>query len=281
MKLYKYLFLALVTTLGFAACTKDDGYAMVEPSAVTSSVFIPAKQTTNYVLGLNDPVKASFKVCREDKKGERTVKITPTMIIVEGLVQSYTTEAHFADGDSIATIEVTLNPEKMELMKQYDVFFAVDPAEVYPYKANDHYPQIKLSFTREDFAPFAEGTLNETFLEKESTKTLEYSPKLKIYRIADFWGTNPNSKVTFTIDAKNNITMGDKAYATGYTHAKYGAVSADATAAAADEKEADHVFNPKQNTYFFNFRYYVNAGSFGFASATFTVTKQIGTLEAK
>lgn len=281
MKLYKYLFLALATTLGFAACSTDDeDYTVGEASTVTSSAFIPEKQTTTYVVGINDSIKVSFTVCREDKKGERSVKMIPNSM-VDGLILKYTPQAHFADGDSIATINVVIDHAKMKLMKQYDVFFSVDPAEVNAYKANGHYPQIKLSFTREDFAPFAEGTLSETFLEQESTKILEYSPMLKTYRIADFWGTNTNANVTFTIDANNNITMGAKSYATGYNHSKYGAVSADAAAAAADAKEDDHSFNPEKNTYFFNFRYYVNAGSFGFAPATFTVTKQIGSLEAK
>jgi hypothetical protein len=124
-------------------------------------------------------------------------------------------------------------------------------------------PKAELNVIKEDYKPFKNGTYYSQFFETEAPAVLEYSEMMDLYR---FKNVAEGQTFTFTVDEDNNISIVEAKFATNYVHGTYGPITANRTNKPSFVEVEDGV-----TTYYFNFEYTVDAGSFGDAYDYFVV----------
>ena len=124
-------------------------------------------------------------------------------------------------------------------------------------------PKAELKVVKEDYKPFKNGTYYSEFFETEEPAVMEYSEMKKLYR---FKHVAADQTFNFTVDADNNIKVVEAKIPTSYVHATYGPITANRTNKPSFVEVEDGV-----TTYYFNFEYTVDAGSFGDAYDYFVV----------
>jgi hypothetical protein len=116
---------------------------------------------------------------------------------------------------------------------------------------------------KEDYKPYKSGTYYSEFFGTEEPAVMEVSELKKLYR---FKHVAADQTFNFTVDADNNIKVVEAKIPTAYVHPTYGPITANRTNKPSFIEVEDGV-----TTYYFNFEYTVDAGSFGDAYDYFVV----------
>ena len=166
-------------------------------------------------------------------------------------------------GADKATITITCKSD-MEVFHTYRATITIDQQYTQAYIDNEtNCPKAELNVIKEDYKPFKNGTYFSEFFETEEPAVLEYSEMKKLYR---FKHVAADQTFNFTVDADNNIKVVEAKIPTAYVHPTYGPITANRTNKPSFIEVEDGV-----TTYYFNFEYTVDAGSFGDAYDYFVV----------
>uniref|UniRef100_UPI0032164701 hypothetical protein n=1 Tax=uncultured Draconibacterium sp. TaxID=1573823 RepID=UPI0032164701 len=260
MKTLKYFIIVAVVAL-FAACEDEvERELSPEPNPNSTNVYFSNDNVSSVVLSIES---TSFDVIisREVSSSEQTVSLTAENAYSE--IFSIPESVSFAAGESQKTITVEVS-DKIVLMESYHLAIAVDQDQTNPYKEQDVFPRIELSISKEDFAPYADGTFTSVFFEDFWDATLEYSPATEQYRLKDCWMSGYN--YLFKVAEDGTITQVPETSESGYVHSTYGMVSVTA--------QDGSNFNSDTNTYTFVLKWTVSAGSFGVYNDTFEITNK-------
>lgn len=272
MKLLNTLFLAgaLCVSAGFVSCSDDD----YTPGNVTNSEGLNVSFENVAKIALS-PEENSFKVTltRNNTNGDLTVPIK-SVTVTDG-VFTVPTEATFKSGE--ATTEITVNvSDNVDMFKNYKLSLSLPEEYSTPYDstsvANGKAPRAELNVIKEDYEPYATGTVTSNFNADddgnpavEEGKTIEYSKIKNMYRIKSFWGDGTGD-LTFTWDGKDNVATAESAVPTGFSVGSYGEATANFKKASYDEAT---------KTFDFDFEFTVTAGSFGEYDELFTITSLV------
>lgn len=258
---------ALCVSTGLTGCSDDDNYT---PGNVTNSngLNISFENTANITLS---PEETSFKVTltRNNTTGDMTVPIKAISVTNAFTVPS---EVTFKSGESTAEITVDVDKD-IEMFTNYKLTLSLAEEYTTPYDsasvADGKTPRAELNVIKEDYEPYATGTVTSNFMGDddgnpaiETEKTLEYSKIKNLYRIKSFWGSG-SGDLLFTWDGKDKVATAESSIPTGISVGSYGE-------ATANFKEAS--YNEATKTFDFNLEFTVSAGSFGALDELFTIT---------
>jgi len=185
----------------------------------------------------------------------------------------------FPAGDSTLTFFIKVGD--VELVKKYMIEISVSNADqIDAYSISDVFPTISLNVLKEDFIPYAEGTLTSAFFGGSWPLVLEHSVATSTYRLSDCWlpgdtTSLPGYDVTFKWTGDTIVTVlggvfkpGTVAYTpalqTGYNDPSYGMVWAVFNGV--------NVYNATTTTFTFPITWRVTAGSFGKYTDKFKIT---------
>ena len=262
MKISKIFLMAGLTMMSFMAtsCGSNDDWAPGDPSLVGGqNVYLNTAENIELPMDGN-----TFEVtfARTTTSGELTVPVyfsTPTPEVFTDVPKTVT----FASGADKATITITCKSD-MEVLRTYRATITIDQQYTQAYIDNEtNCPKAELKVIKVDYKPFKNGTYYSEFFGTEEPAVLEYSEIKKLYR---FKHVAADQTFNFTVDADNNIKVVEAKIPTSYVHATYGAVTANRTNKPSFIEVEDGV-----TTYYFNFEYTVDAGSFGDAYDYFVV----------
>ena len=262
MKISKIFLMAGLTMMSFMAtsCGSNDDWAPGDPSLVGGqNVYLNTAENIELPMDGN-----TFEVtfARTTTSGELTVPVyfsTPTPEVFTDVPKTVT----FASGADKATITITCKSD-MEVLRTYRATITIDQQYTQAYIDNEtNCPKAELKVIKVDYKPFKNGTYYSEFFGTEEPAVLEYSEIKKLYR---FKHVAADQTFNFTVDADNNIKVVEAKIPTSYVHATYGAVTANRTNKPSYIEVEDGV-----TTYYFNFEYTVDAGSFGDAYDYFVV----------
>ena len=262
MKISKIFLMAGLIMMSFMAtsCGSNDDWAPGDPSLVGGqNVYLNTAENIELPMDGN-----TFEVtfARTTTSGELTVPVyfsTPTPEVFTDVPKTVT----FASGADKATITITCKSD-MEVLRTYRATITIDQQYTQAYIDNEtNCPKAELKVIKVDYKPFKNGTYYSEFFGTEEPAVLEYSEIKKLYR---FKHVAADQTFNFTVDADNNIKVVEAKIPTSYVHATYGAVTANRTNKPSFIEVEDGV-----TTYYFNFEYTVDAGSFGDAYDYFVV----------
>ena len=262
MKISKIFLMAGLTMMSFMAtsCGSNDDWAPGDPSLVGGqNVYLNTAENIELPMDGN-----TFEVtfARTTTSGELTIPVnfsTPTPEVFTDVPKTVT----FASGADKATITITCKSD-MEVLRTYRATITIDQQYTQAYIDNEtNCPKAELKVIKVDYKPFKNGTYYSEFFGTEEPAVLEYSEIKKLYR---FKHVAADQTFNFTVDADNNIKVVEAKIPTSYVHATYGAVTANRTNKPSYIEVEDGV-----TTYYFNFEYTVDAGSFGDAYDYFVV----------
>ena len=262
MKISRIFLMAGLIMMSFMAtsCGSNDDWAPGDPSLVGGqNVYLNTAENIELPMDGN-----TFEVtfARTTTSGELTVPVyfsTPTPEVFTDVPKTVT----FASGADKATITITCKSD-MEVLRTYRATITIDQQYTQAYIDNEtNCPKAELKVIKVDYKPFKNGTYYSEFFGTEEPAVLEYSEIKKLYR---FKHVAADQTFNFTVDADNNIKVVEAKIPTSYVHATYGAVTANRTNKPSFIEVEDGV-----TTYYFNFEYTVDAGSFGDAYDYFVV----------
>lgn len=244
-------------TMTVCSCDDELNYSPGEPSAcVDSKVFFSEDNVYDYILGVADN-EVSFFLERTDASGSLKVDL-----LAEGYdetVFSVPASVEFAAGETKKEVKVQIN--NVEMFTTYTLKkIAIAPELVNPYK---DYSAVSLNVYKEDYAPYAKGMYTSTFFGEEWEQVLEYSPILDLYRFSDLYATDYD--FFFTWDGGATMTMQTTKTQTGYVHSTYGMITAEIQATK---------YDAENQTFKFQYKWTVSAGSFGSYVESFVVTEK-------
>ena len=260
MKALKYFIILAVVALS-AACEDDvERELSPEQNPNSTNVYFSKDNVSAVVLPL-ESTSFDVIVSREVSASEQTVSLSAENVRSD--LFSIPESVTFAAGESQKSISVEVN-EDIVLMESYHLAIVIDQEQTKPYVQQDVYPRIELTVTKEDFAPYADGTYTSVFFENSTEATLQYSPATSQYRFKDCWETGYN--YIFKVAEDGTITQVPETTETGVVDSKYGMISATA--------QSGSSFDSATNTYTFVIKWTVSAGSFGVYNDTFEITNK-------
>lgn len=254
MKISKIFLMAGLTMMSFmaASCGSSDDWAPGDPSLVGGqNVYFDTEENVALPMDGN-----TFEVtfARTTTSGDLTIPVnfsTPTPDIFTDVPKTVT----FASGADKAKITITCKSD-MEVFHTYRATITIDQQYTQAYIDDEtNCPKAELNVVKEDYKPFKNGTYYSEFFGTEEPAVLEYSEMKKLYR---FKHVAEDQTFNFTVDADNNIKVVEAKIPTSYVHATYGPITANRTNKPSFIEVEDGV-----TTYYFNFEYTVDAGSFG------------------
>ena len=251
--------LAMMTFVATSCSSKDD-WAPGEPTTSGGqNVYLDTEESIALPLDGNT-FEVTFK--RTATSGDLTIPVnfsTPTPEIFTDVPSTVT----FASGAAEAKITITCKSD-MEVFHTYRATITIDQQYTTQYAdVETNCPKAELNVIKEDYKPFKNGTYYSEFFETEEPAVLEYSEMKKLYR---FKHVAADQTFNFTVDADNNIKVVEAKIPTAYVHPTYGPITANRTNKPSFIEVEDGV-----TTYYFNFEYTVDAGSFGDAYDYFVV----------
>ena len=254
MKISKIFLMAglAIMTIVATSCSSKDDWAPGEPTTSGGqNVYLDTEE--NIALPMDgNTFEVTFK--RTTTNGDLTIPVnfsTPTPEIFTSVPSTVT----FASGASEAKITITCKQD-MEVFHTYRATITIDQQYTMQYAdAETNCPKAELNVIKEDYQPFKSGTYYSQFFETEEPAVLEYSEMMDVYRFKD---VTEGQTFTFTVDEDNNISIIEAKIPTSYVHSSYGPITANRTNKPSFVEVEDGV-----TTYYFNFEYTVNAGSFG------------------
>lgn len=262
MKISKIFLMAGLAMMTFVAtsCSSKDDWAPGEPTTSGGqNVYLDTEESIALPLDGNT-FEVTFK--RTATSGDLTIPVnfsTPTPEIFTDVPSTVT----FASGAAEAKITITCKSD-MEVFHTYRATITIDQQYTTQYAdAETNCPKAELNVIKEDYKPFKNGTYYSEFFETEEPAVLEYSEMKKLYR---FKHVAADQTFNFTVDADNNIKVVEAKIPTAYVHPTYGPITANRTNKPSFIEVEDGV-----TTYYFNFEYTVDAGSFGDAYDYFVV----------
>ncbi len=262
MKISKIFLMAGLAMMTFVAtsCSSKDDWAPGEPTTSGGqNVYLDTEESIALPLDGNT-FEVTFK--RTATSGDLTIPVnfsTPTPEIFTDVPSTVT----FASGAAEAKITITCKSD-MEVFHTYRATITIDQQYTTQYAdAETNCPKAELNVIKEDYKPFKNGTYYSQFFETEEAAVLEYSEMKKLYR---FKHVAADQTFNFTVDADNNIKVVEAKIPTAYVHPTYGPITANRTNKPSFIEVEDGV-----TTYYFNFEYTVDAGSFGDAYDYFVV----------
>lgn len=110
--------LACLLTMSWTACTEDVDYTPTVPTDGVAGVYFPDGQASSFTLA-EDTTAFSFFICRTETAGEKLVNLVIDADSAAATQLTIPTSVTFADGDSIAEIIVTYDPEKLVRGESY------------------------------------------------------------------------------------------------------------------------------------------------------------------
>lgn len=242
------------------SCSSKDDWAPGEPTTSGGqNVYLDTEESIALPLDGNT-FEVTFK--RTATSGDLTIPVnfsTPTPEIFTDVPSTVT----FASGAAEAKITITCKSD-MEVFHTYRATITIDQQYTTQYAdVETNCPKAELNVIKEDYKPFKNGTYYSEFFETEEPAVLEYSEMKKLYR---FKHVAADQTFNFTVDADNNIKVVEAKIPTAYVHPTYGPITANRTNKPSFIEVEDGV-----TTYYFNFEYTVDAGSFGDAYDYFVV----------
>ncbi len=262
MKISKIFLMAGLAMMTFVAtsCSSKDDWAPGEPTTSGGqNVYLDTEESIALPLDGNT-FEVTFK--RTATSGDLTIPVnfsTPTPEIFTDVPSTVT----FASGAAEAKITITCKSD-MEVFHTYRATITIDQQYTTQYAdVETNCPKAELNVIKEDYKPFKNGTYYSEFFETEEPAVLEYSEMKKLYR---FKHVAADQTFNFTVDADNNIKVVEAKIPTAYVHPTYGPITANRTNKPSFIEVEDGV-----TTYYFNFEYTVDAGSFGDAYDYFVV----------
>ena len=264
MKISKIFLMAGLTMMSFMAtsCGSSDDWAPGDPSLVGGqNVYFDTEENVALPMDGN-----TFEVtfARTTTSGDLTIPVnfsTPTPDIFTDVPKTVT----FASGADKAKITITCKSD-MEVFHTYRATITIDQQYTQSYiKDAKNCPKAELNVIKEDYKPYKSGTYYSEFFGTEEPAVMEVSELKKLYR---FKHVAADQTFHFTVDplADGAISIVEAKIPTAYVHATYGPVTANRTNKPSFVEVEDGV-----TTYYFNFEYTVDAGSFGDAYDYFVV----------
>lgn len=258
-KIFLMAGLAMMTIVAASCSSKDDWTPGEATTSGGQNVYFDTEESIALPLDGNT-FDVTFK--RTNTSGELTIPVnfsTPTPEIFTSVPSTVT----FASGADEATITIACKQD-MEVFHTYRATITIDQKYTTQYVDSViNCPKAELNVIKEDYKPFKNGTYYSQFFETEAPAVLEYSEMMDLYR---FKNVAEGQTFTFTVDEDNNISIVEAKFATNYVHGTYGPITANRTNKPSFVEVEDGV-----TTYYFNFEYTVDAGSFGDAYDYFVV----------
>jgi len=262
MKTIKNIFNVLLTcavVTAFWSCEDEVEYTPAEQSPVAATQVYFMDNEGSGLIVAKDATEINVRVGRADGNGALSV---PLIISNPNndVFTSVPATAEFAAGETETNVTIQLS-EAMQYFTSYYLKLQIPAEYVNPYIEQENHPEIVLNVSKEDYAPYAVGQYYSWWYDETYEMVLEYSEYLGRYRFSDLWADGYD--VEFTFDG-TTIKMLTSKMQSGYVHATYGMVSAEYQASA---------FRAESNTFLFQYKWTVSAGSFGTGVDQFVVTE--------
>lgn len=179
----------------------------------------------------------------------------------------------FAAGDSIDTIQVWVDTEKLEFFKDYSIELSIDDSKsVNPYVAAENgAPVWSINVIVSDYKKFDDGIFSSEFFEQAWPQEILYSEIKNAFKFVDPYAVGYSME--FTVDSLGAID-GYKKDKDGryvfdaYNHSTYGIVTMHVWAGQKWMKYSN--YDPATKTLIFDSEWTVSAGSFGEYYESFT-----------
>ena len=211
--------LGLCAALVFASCAKETPYSPGNPAG-NMDVYFSEDNDATVVMGLSD---TEFEVYLERSDAGSAVTIPLTCWCNTEGIATFPETVTFAAGEDLAIITVKVS-EAMEPFVEYQFNISIPEEYTQPYKSDSGAPQCGAVFYKEDYKPWATGTLYDDFLWEDylPDTVVERSDMLGYYRI-DNWLYLGNNFI-FGWDGDQTFKSVVASQPTGYNHPSYGMI---------------------------------------------------------
>ena len=262
MKTIKNIFNILLTcavVTAFWSCEDEVKYTPAEQSPVAETqVYFMDNEGSGLILA-KTATEFNVRVGRTNSGAAQSIPVLVTNPN-DSVFTNVPATIEFAAGETETNLTIQLG-DKMKYFTGYYLKLEIPAEYVNPYIEQENHPEIILNVSKEDYAPYAVGQYYSWWHDATYEMVLEYSEYLGRYRFSDLWAEGYD--VEFTFDG-TTIKMLSSKMQSGYVHSTYGMVTAE---------YQDSAFRPETNTFLFQYKWTVSAGSFGSGVDQFVVTE--------
>lgn len=254
-----FLFVTMLAAgMAFTSCDNEDEYVPGLPAGEHNVGF---ESEENLVIGMTQET-IEVELTRANTEGYLAVPLE-AMIVPECM--TLPDSARFEDGSATAIIEVLVD-STMKTFTDYQLSFRVPESYTNAYAGDGKNPIFNVVVKKEDFKLVANAIFIDQILFKTQwEQTIEYSPMLGIYRLADclaagghwYFHFNGSDEFWFTdSEGTKQVT-----FPSGFVHASYGMIMANVNTSypMGYDTEVEGI----EGEFYAVIKFTVSAGSFG------------------